>query len=224
MIKKELQKRIISSIILIPVTFFFIIQGSYIFIFFLSLIFLATCFEWFKMTKNKDLIRIFGLFFLFFSFYSAFYLRQYIGLNFFIFIIIICIFTDTGGYIFGKILKGPRLTKVSPKKTYSGVVGSFLIPLLFGLIYIKYLGQKSKILLETDPIFIILLILFVSLVSQIGDLIISYFKRKAKLKDTGKILPGHGGFLDRIDGVIFVMPITYLCLLPILINKLDFMK
>ena len=224
MIKKELQKRIISSIILIPVTFFFIIQGSYIFIFFLSLIFLATCFEWFKMTKNKDLIRIFGLFFLFFSFYSAFYLRQYIGLNFFIFIIIICIFTDTGGYIFGKILKGPRLTKVSPKKTYSGVVGSFLIPLLFGLIYIKYFGQKSKILLETDPIFIILLILFVSLVSQIGDLIISYFKRKAKLKDTGKILPGHGGFLDRIDGVIFVMPITYLCLLPILINKLDFMK
>ena len=176
------------------------------------------------MTKNKDLIRIFGLFFLFFSFYSAFYLRQYIGLNFFIFIIIICIFTDTGGYIFGKILKGPRLTKVSPKKTYSGVVGSFLIPLLFGLIYIKYFGQKSKILLETDPIFIILLILFVSLVSQIGDLIISYFNRKAKLIYTWKILPGHWGFLDRIDGVIFVMPITYLCLLPILINKLDFMK
>ena len=164
------------------------------------------------MTKNKDLIRIFGLFFLFFSFYSAFYLRQYIGLNFFIFIIIICIFTDTGGYIFGNILKGPRLTKVSPKKTYSGVVGSFLIPLLFGLIYIKYFGQKSKILLETDPIFIILLILFVSLVSQIGDLIISYFKRKAKLKDTGKILPGHGGLLDRIDGMIFAFPFSYLIL------------
>ena len=224
MINIELQKRILSSIILLPVSFFLIIQGSLIFIFFLSLIFLATSFEWFKMTKNKDLLRIFGLFFLFFSFFSTVYLRQNIGLNFFIFLIIVCIFTDIGGYIFGKTLKGPKLTKISPKKTYSGVIGSFLISLLFGLIYIKYLGQKSKIVLETDPSFIILLILFISLVSQIGDLIISYFKRKAKLKDTGKILPGHGGFLDRIDGIIFVMPITYLSILPILIGKLDLIK
>ena len=147
MIDKELQKRILSSIILIPVSFFFIIQGSKTFIFFLSLIFLATSFEWFKMTKHKDILRIFGLFFLFFSFFSTIYLRQHIGLNFFIFIIIVCIFTDTGGYIFGKTFKGPKLTKVSPKKTYSGVIGSFLISLLFGLIYIKYFGQKSKILL-----------------------------------------------------------------------------
>ena len=224
MINKEFQRRILSSIILIPVSIFFIIQGSFTFIFFLSLIFLVTSLEWFKMTKNKDLLRIFGLFFLFFSFFSTVYLRQYIGLNFFLFLIIVCIFTDTGGYIFGKVLKGPRLTKISPKKTYSGVFGSFLISLLSGLIYIKYLGQKSKILLETDLLFIILLILFISLVSQIGDLIISYFKRKAKLKDTGKIIPGHGGFLDRIDGIIFVMPVTYLCVLPILIDKLNLIK
>ena len=224
MINKELQKRILSSIILIPVSFFFIIQGSLIFIFFLSLIFLATSFEWFKMTKKNDFTKIFGLFFLFFSFFSTVYLRQYIGLNFFLFLIIVCMFTDIGGYIFGKTFKGPKLTKVSPKKTYSGVIGSFLTSLLFGLIYIKYLGQKSRILLETDLIFIILLILFISLVSQIGDLIISFFKRKARLKDTGKILPGHGGFLDRIDGIIFVMPITYLCVLPILINRLDLIK
>ena len=138
--------------------------------------------------------------------------------------ITVCIFTDIGGYFFGKIIKGPRLTKISPKKTYSGVFGSFLISLLFGLIYIKYLGKKSRIILETDPTFIIILILLISLVSQIGDLIISYFKRKAKLKDTGKILPGHGGFLDRIDGIIFVMPITYLCVLPILINKLNLIE
>jgi len=224
MINKELQKRIISSIILIPVSFFFIIQGSVTFIFFLGLIFLLTSLEWFRMTKNKDLLKIFGLFFLFFSFFSTIYLRQYFGLNFFLFLIIICIFTDTGGYIFGKTFKGPRLTKISPKKTYSGLFGSFLSSLLFGIIYIKYFGKKSKILLETDPVFIISLILFISLVSQLGDLIISYFKRKAKLKDTGKILPGHGGFLDRIDGIIFVMPITYLCVLPILINKLDLIR
>ena len=104
------------------------------------------------------------------------------------------------------------------------MIGSFLSPLLVGLIYIKYFGEKSRFLLETDPLFIILLIIFISLVSQIGDLIISYFKRKAKLKHTGKILPGHGGILDRIDGLIFVMPITYLCVLPILINKLDLIK
>ena len=224
MINKELQKRILSSIILIPLSFFFIFQGSFSFIFFLSLIFLATSFEWFKMTKEKDLLRIFGIFFLFFSFFSTIYLRQYVGLNFFLFLIIVCIFTDTGGYIFGKTFKGPRLTKISPKKTYAGVIGSFLISLLFGLIYIKYFGQKSRVILDIDPKFIILLILFISLVSQIGDLIISYFKRKAKLKDTGKILPGHGGFLDRIDGIIFVMPITYLCILPILINKLNLIK
>ena len=221
MINNELQKRILSSIILIPVSFFFIIQGSLTFIFFLFLIFLVSGYEWFKLTKDKDLLRIFGLFFLFFSFFSTVYLRQYIGLNFFLFLIIVCIFTDTGGYIFGKIFKGPKLTKISPKKTYSGVIGSFLISQLFGIIYIKYLGQKSKILLETDLIFIISLILFISLVSQIGDLTISYFKRKAKLKDTGKILPGHGGFLDRIDGIVFVMPITYICILPILIKKLN---
>ena len=224
MINKELQKRILSSIILIPVSFFFIIQGSFSFIFFLSLIFLITSLEWFKMTKDNELIKIFGLFFLFFSFFSTIYLRQFIGLNFFLFLIIVCIFTDIGGYIFGKTFKGPRLTKVSPKKTYSGVIGSFLISLIFGLVYIKYLGQKSRILLEIDLIFIILLILLISLISQVGDLIISYFKRKAKIKDTGKILPGHGGFLDRIDGIIFVMPLTYLCILPILINKLNLIK
>ena len=224
MIYEELQKRILSSIILIPLSFFFIIQGSFTFIFFLSLVLLVTSFEWLKMTNNKDLLRALGLFFLFFSFYTAIYLRQFIGLNFFLFLIIVCIFTDIGGYLFGKIFKGPRLSKISPNKTYSGVFGSFFISLMSGIIYVKYLGKKSKILLDTDPIFIILLILFISTISQIGDLIISYFKRKAKLKDTGRILPGHGGFLDRIDGIIFVMPITYLFVLKILISKLDLIK
>ena len=224
MIYTELQKRILSSIILIPLSFFFIIQGSFTFIFFLSLVLLVTSFEWLKMTNNKDLLRALGLFFLFFSFYTAIYLRQFIGLNFFLFLIIVCIFTDIGGYLFGKIFKGPRLSKISPNKTYSGVFGSFFISLISGMIYVKYLGQKSKILLDTDPIFIILLILFISTISQIGDLIISYFKRKAKLKDSGRILPGHGGFLDRIDGIIFVMPITYLFVLKILISQLDLIK
>ena len=224
MINNELKKRILSSIIFIPISFFFILEGSITFIFFLSIIFLAMIFEWLKMTKKKELIRILGIFFLFYSFYSAIYLRQYVGLNFFLFLLIVCIFTDIGGYLFGKILKGPKLTKISPNKTYSGVVGSFFISLIGGFIYIKYLGQKSRILLNNDPEFVVILILFISFVSQIGDLIISYFKRQAKLKDTGKILPGHGGFLDRFDGIIFVLPVTQLIVIPILIIKLDLIK
>ena len=206
----EFGKRIISSIILIPTAILFIIQGSISFIFFLGLIFLATNYEWFKMSKNNELTRIFGIFFLFFSFFTAFYLREN-TFNYFILIIIVCIFTDIGGYIFGKIFKGPKLTKISPKKTYNGVIGSFLISLIAGLIYLDFTNIRD--ILSKDHLKFFLLILFISFVSQIGDLVISYFKRKAKLKDTGMIIPGHGGLLDRIDGMIFAFPISYLMIL-----------
>ena len=132
----------------------------------------------------------------------------YKNFKYFLFIVTVCIFTDIGGYIFGKIFKGPKLTKISPNKTYAGVFGSFLLSLMAGLIYTNYFGKNE--ITNSDHLFILLLILFISLISQIGDLIISYFKRRAKLKDTGKILPGHGGLLDRIDGLVFVMPAIYL--------------
>ena len=118
------------------------------------------------------------------------------------------IFTDIGGYIFGKIFKGPKLTRISPKKTYAGVIGSLLVSLIAGLIFINYLN-KDIITLNLNGLPIIIIILFISFISQIGDLIISYFKRKANLKDTGKIIPGHGGLLDRIDGLIFVFPTIF---------------
>ena len=121
--------------------------------------------------------------------------------------IAICIFTDIGGYIFGKILKGPKLTKISPNKTYAGVFGGFFLPLTAGLFFYEYEYTDQ---IPNTKLFFFILILLISLISQIGDLIISYFKRKAKLKDTGKILPGHGGLLDRIDGIIFVLPFCYL--------------
>ena len=205
---KEFEKRLLSSIILIPIAIFFIIQGSVFFIFFLSLIFLATNYEWVKMIKKNNFIKIFGIIFLFFSFYSAFYIREQSGLNFFLFILIVCIFTDIGGYLFGKTFKGPKLIKISPNKTYAGVIGSFLFSLIAGLVFIKYVDEIG--FKNNDQLEVLLVILFISFISQIGDLIISYFKRKAKLKDTGKILPGHGGFLDRVDGLIFVMPVIYL--------------
>ena len=204
---KELNKRILSSILIIPIVLFFIIKGSIVFLSFLSLIFLLTCYEWIKMSKNNELIRIFGIFFLLFSFTTAYLIRENYNLNFIIIIITVCVFTDIGGYVFGNFFKGPKLTKISPKKTYTGVIGGFLISLIVGLIYIKYLADKE--VLNIDNFWIILLILFISFISQIGDLIISYFKRKAKLKDTGRIIPGHGGILDRIDGLIFVFPTIY---------------
>ena len=203
----ELNKRILSSILIIPLVLFFIIKGSIVFLFFLSLIFLLACYEWIKMNKNNEFIKIFGIFFLFFSFTTAYLIRENYNLNFMIIIITICIFTDIGGYIFGKFFKGPKLTKISPRKTYTGVIGGFLISLIASLVYLKYLTNRE--VLNIDYFWTILLILFTSLVSQIGDLIISYFKRKAKLKDTGTIIPGHGGILDRIDGLIFVFPTIY---------------
>ena len=159
------------------------------------------------MSKN-NFLKIIGIIFLFFSFFAAYIIRNENDFRYFLFIVLICIFTDIGGYTFGKIFKGPKLTKISPKKTFSGVLGSFLLSLVFGLIFINYFDYE-EIILNTINLSLLLLILFISFTSQIGDLIISYFKRKAKLKDTGKIIPGHGGLLDRVDGLIFVMPIIY---------------
>ena len=205
---KEFEKRLLSSIILIPISIFFIIKGSVFFIFFLSVLFLATSYEWLKMNKKNDLLKFFGIIFLFLSFYTTLEIRENYDLNVFLLIITICIFTDIGGYLFGNIFKGPKLTRISPKKTYSGVFGGFLLSLISGLIFSNYFLVEQKIF--NKDLFFLLIILFISMISQIGDLIISYFKRKAKLKDSGKIIPGHGGLLDRIDGMIFVFPICYL--------------
>ena len=220
MINKELQKRILSSIVLIPISIFFIFQESIFFAFFLGSLFLISSYEWIKMNK-KDIIKIMGVFYLFFAFYMAYLLREELSIEIFIFILVICISTDLGGYLFGKIFKGPKLTKISPKKTYSGVIGGFILSLIATLIYLKfkpfdivsYLNFSILIANDSAPNnMFYLFILFLSLISQVGDLIISYFKRLAKVKDTGSLLPGHGGLLDRIDGIIFVIPISYLLL------------
>ena len=205
---KEFEKRLLTSLFLIPITIFFIIQGSIFFAFFLSILFIASSYEWLQMNKNNNLLKLLGIIFLLISFYSASEIREYRGFEYFLFIITVSIFTDIGGYVFGKTFNGPKLTKISPNKTYAGVFGGFLLSLIAGLIYLNYFGERE--IVDTDYILIFFLILFISSISQVGDLIISFFKRKAKLKDTGKILPGHGGLLDRIDGLVFVMPTIYL--------------
>jgi phosphatidate cytidylyltransferase len=202
----EILKRILSSIFLIPLTFFFIIKGSYFFYFFLILLFLISCFEWHSMSKNKS-YHFFGYLFLSFSFFCALQLRENSENNYWIFLIItiICILTDIGGFTFGKIFKGPKLTRYSPSKTYSGLIGGYLLTFI-SIPFIIFYNLFDDFDLNNFICFLIV----VSSVSQFGDIVISYFKRLSKLKDTGKIIPGHGGLLDRIDGMIFAFPVSYL--------------
>ena len=206
---KEFLMRFLSTIILLPIMVFASIEGS---IFFLALFFLSfgcSVYEWNKMSLTYY-IKFFGFIFLIFSFYTILKIRFNDDNNYWPFLIIIfaCISTDIGGYIFGKILKGPKLIKISPNKTFSGMMGSYLISFLlcFVLIY-------TNIVNEEHSINFIIFIFLVSTISQLGDILISYFKRLSNIKDTGKIIPGHGGLLDRIDGMIFAFPFSYIIFL-----------
>tara|TARA_B100001093_G_scaffold414862_1_gene405090 strand:- start:4430 stop:5071 length:642 start_codon:yes stop_codon:yes gene_type:complete len=206
---RELQKRILSSIIIIPLSLVFIIKGSFFFILFLTILLLIACSEWFKMTKKNE-YKIFGIFFLLLSFYSVYLIRDK-SLFEFLMILTICIATDIGGYVFGKLFKGPKLIRISPNKTYSGVAGGFLTSIAAA--YLLH-GNLNSYFLESqnflDDQYFIFVVFLVSSVSQIGDLIISFFKRVSNIKNTGNLFPGHGGLLDRIDGMIFVFPIVFI--------------
>ena len=131
------------------------------------------------------------------------------GLATFLFVIIICISTDIGGYLFGKFFKGPKLTKISPNKTYSGMIGSFFLSIV-SINFFYYFSFFENFTSFTNKT--MLIVFLISVISQIGDMTISFFKRLSKVKDTGKIIPGHGGLLDRIDGMIFAFPFSYLIL------------
>ena len=213
MINNELSKRIISSLIIIPVALFFIIKGSFLFISFILICFLISSYEWHKMS-NKKPYYLPGLLFLILSFYSAYIIRanDNNSLELFLYILIVCVSTDIGGYIFGKVFKGPKLIKISPKKTYTGVIGGYLMSIILYFLF-KNFNYGFEIN-SNDFIFILL----ISTISQLGDITISYFKRLSKIKDTGKILPGHGGLLDRIDGMIFAFPVAYIIFKIIQIN------
>ena len=208
--KQELFKRIISSIILIPIALFFILKGSFLFNFFILICLIITSYEWHKMSKNKPYYLI-GFILLVFSFYTTYKLIDFAGsYYYFLTVMLICISTDIGGYVFGNLFKGPKLTKISPKKTYSGVIGGYLLSIIIlNVFYNSSYFFLEQVAMTTD---ILIFILLVSTVSQLGDIIISYFKRLSRIKDTGKIIPGHGGLLDRIDGMIFAFPFSYMIL------------
>ena len=154
--------------------------------------------------KNKTNSFIFLNLFIFYICLFASQIYFFLGSEFenkqivFLFILLICIFTDVGGYIFGNLIKGKKLTTISPNKTYAGMFGSFICSLIICTLFIIYFNFSINFIFFT---------LLISLVSQVGDLFISYLKRKANIKDTGNFLPGHGGLLDRLDGIIFAIPL-----------------
>ena len=211
MIKNELTKRIVSSLVLIPIVLFVIIEGSILFNSFIFICLIITAYEWLQMAK-LNIQKIFGLLFIIISFYTIYKIRNDFNQDYFhiLLIAIICVSTDTGGYIFGKLLRGPKLTKLSPNKTYSGVIGSFLLSIIITILFFESTLKIHNFRFKEETF---VFVLAVSLVSQIGDIIISYFKRLFKIKDTGNIIPGHGGILDRIDGMIFAYPFSYIVFL-----------
>ena len=204
----EIIKRIISSIILIPLSVFIIVNGSLLFTLFLLLCFLICTFELYKMVNQISILSI-GLVYLILSFISVYNIREDLnfGYYFVLFILCVCVTTDIGGYVFGKIFKGPKLTKISPNKTYSGMFGSYFFTLITLLIVLNinfmYIPFKSSLNLW-------IFVICISTVCQLGDLTVSFLKRFLKVKDTGNIIPGHGGLLDRLDGMIFAFPFSYL--------------
>ena len=212
--KSELIKRLLSSIFLIPVALFFIIKGSLLFTFFMIILFIISVYEWNGMS-NKKPYKIPGYFFLIVSIYFSIILRGNTDTELYIFLvtILICVSTDIGGYIFGNLFKGPKINKtISPNKTYSGSFGSYLLSLILVYFFSKYSFFVDSALLNSFGKDEFIFVLLVSTISQIGDFTISFFKRKSKIKNTGSILPGHGGLLDRIDGMIFALPFAFIYL------------
>ena len=224
---QNLLKRLVTSFILLFLLFFINFSHQYIFIFSILILGLIICIEansiFFKLINIQNLnqksiikninfkfliLNIVTFCYIFFIFCNfAYEIHKFQSPIFFLYIISICFFTDIGGYVFGKTFGGKKLSKISPNKTIIGTIGSFIFSVipLFIILNTDYLNLEFNI---NNIVFILL----ISLVSQLGDLFVSYLKRKAKVKDTGNILPGHGGVLDRVDGIIFAVPFSNLLL------------
>ena len=204
----NLQKRILTSLIILPLSFFFLLKGGYFLLTFLLIIFFIGNYELFSVFNKKSTILFLDLI-LILSLCSIYYLADFSKTSLYLLLwsIILVILTDIGGYVFGKIFKWKKITKISPKKTLSGVLGSLIFS-LFSIIIANLIFPVQYLINFLDAKYFFLAIIL-SMIAQAGDLTISYFKRLEKIKDTGKILPGHGGIFDRIDGLMFVIIITF---------------
>ena len=210
----ELFKRSISSLFLMCLIFLCALINDYIF---LSILFIAIILSWIEWIKVIEKIRfkkiyriihiILFLIYLLIAFivcFNVFVIDKY----FFLTILMICVFSDVGGYVFGKTFGGKKLTKISPNKTVSGSIGSFIFSYIGFFVIYFYFSDLLFVRLQIEAL--VFIPFFISLICQSGDLFVSYYKRKAKIKNTGNLIPGHGGLLDRIDGTIFALPIGFI--------------
>ena len=212
--KSELFKRSISSLFLISLILLSALINDYIFLSILFIVVIFSWIEWIKVIEKIRLKKIFHvihiilfLIYLLITFivcFNVFVIDKY----FFLTILMICVFSDVGGYVFGKTFGGKKLTKISPNKTISGALGSFILSYIGFFVIYLYFNDLLFVRLQTQAL--VFIPFFISLICQLGDLFISYYKRKAKIKNTGNLIPGHGGLLDRIDGIIFALPIGFI--------------
>ncbi len=220
---KNFYKRTITSLFLIIILSFGLFYNDFSWKT-LLIIFSILCFYEFynlinKIYKNKILVTIFVFLtslYLFFFYFLLIKTKVELGEGLILILIVTCISSDIGGYVVGKLIGGPKLTTISPNKTISGALGSILFTVIGSssfIILFNKIDNDPTILKFSFNIFICFILM--SLYCQLGDLFISYLKRKAKVKDTGNLLPGHGGILDRVDGIIFAIPsgiLTFLLL------------
>ena len=213
MITDNFKKRIITSTALI-ILLFFVILSKIALLYSLIIIGIYSILEFLNLSQNifkkfisRVIANILFTIFIFIYFTIFFYFSNFIQLKIILFALLFgCIASDIGGYIFGKIIKGPKISKISPNKTLAGSFGSLILCSVTFTISIFFFTNTSSLLIMTTG-------LVTSVFCQLGDLFFSYLKRKAKKKDTGNILPGHGGILDRIDGILLGIPSGYLFLL-----------
>lgn len=204
----SLSLRLISSAVLIPVVIAAIVMGGWVFAAFVFIAMAIAYYEWLHLSKSA-LVRLTGIFYLGAAGYAMMILRDYPdGIHWTVFLMLAIWASDSGAYLFGKTIGGPKMSPtVSPNKTWSGYCGALLCPALVLLLCVHVL-TPAAILAQPPAIYITFLVgVAVGITGQSGDLLISYMKRKVGLKDTGHLIPGHGGILDRIDALILALPL-----------------
>ena len=192
------KKRFVVSLLAFPLIYILLYQ-KLLFNLLILIVFLFCLYEWNKIFKKKNFIFFLGLFILLVFLFSLIRIYNFEDFNLkFLWLILITWLTDIGGYIFGKLFGGPKLVKISPNKTWAGALGSLILSQLAFLIF--FLDNSYKF-----NVAIIFIQIFLSIVGQVGDILMSYIKRKNNKKDTSNLIPGHGGFLDRVDGLIWII-------------------